>query len=170
MASLESRIHPDLLREMRDDPWDDDVTKWRLKHRCTTKGDINENDYVEKDDDDEPAECDFFQIGVNIWNLKRQQLWPLHKLSKTKTFGTLLATIEGFEYEGFDRKKGVCLSCTVDFGAEVRNLVEEAQSWFPGLCLDCIKSGKHGDKRAGTCRLKHTEDFLSLRTGRGKQD
>ena len=103
------------------------------------------------------------KIGVNLWNLKRHSLWPVSKASETMTLGTLLRKLREFKCEKLAyHAEGHCPSCEADFGKSVRGLSGQAQLWFSGLCLDCVKYGNIGESKKVACRIKHEEDFLGV--------
>ena len=144
---LESKIHPSPRKDM-----DHNYVVWKLGGKCSNSQEL--------------SKCDLIRIGMNVCNLKQVGLWPVTTASEKMTLGQLLTEIYTLEYYDLTKYKGECTSCTKGFERKAKKLAESAETWFSGLCLDCVKygNGSNGTTARPACRMKHDEQFLGIRT------
>lgn len=69
---------------------------------------------------------------------------------------TILDRLEGFTYKAHD---DACVYCQKGYTKIVRDAAAYVRKYFDGLCLDCIKKSKTGDKNMDYWRHNSLREF-----------
>lgn len=67
------------------------------------------------------------------------EVWPLEQTAQRNSIDRILCKLKGFSYEA---PKGACVSCRMDYGSHVDKARKHVESYFDGLCLDCMDRSK----------------------------
>ena len=113
-------------------------------------------------DDERFSECDARHTGLYIQALRARGLWPLSAVLEDWTINGFLFQIKSIyvKFSPTAPAERECRSCFLRPEKLLKQLTEWALSYFPGLCLDCVKGGpEHWKKKGRKCRIDHKIDL-----------
>ena len=84
--------------------------------------------------------------------LYRIEVWPLERIYQRFSMATILERLNNFSFKA---KNDPCRSCRIDYKEVVKAAQKETESYFNGLCLDCMNRTKSVTRDADMDRLQH---------------